>query len=324
MKPLNIYPIKKSEICAAVGYLFSNKDGINELEESFSKKTGQTCLVVGSGKEAIKILLATHGLKKGDEILFPAYMCEQVARYLMDSGYILRFVDTTKNGFNIDPDDIQKKITKKTKAVIAVHLFGKKCEIGKIRNICKHKNIILIEDCAQLIEKPEADNAIFSMNYGKVLNSLGGGMISCSSKRTIERCAEIRGNLHKKNGFLILGKLLILTLIQNPIMYQAFYPFIVKRRAAIRVRASIGNKRINLRSSYSNVQASIALCKLNRDPKFKKNVIIDKRATTRLNSLRKEGIDAAMPYPYLPSFFKTKEHCPHAKYISDKLIIFSK
>ena len=108
--------------------------------------------------------------------------------------------DINKKTFNIDPVNIQKKITKKTKAILIVHLAGLPCEINKIKKIAKKNNLYLLEDCAHSIETKYnnkhvgnfGDVGCFSFYSTKNLTTAEGGMILCKKKSQANRLKVLR------------------------------------------------------------------------------------------------------------------------------------
>ena len=82
-------------------------------------------------------MLKSYGLKRGDEVIMPAYTCETVARLLIDMGLKINFVDVDKETYNISIEDLQSKASRKTKAIIAIHMFGNPCEMKEIMEIAE-------------------------------------------------------------------------------------------------------------------------------------------------------------------------------------------
>ena len=81
----------------------------------------------------------------------PAYDCETVARLIIDMGYKLRFVDVDRSTYNMSVEDLTKKISNNTKAIIAIHMFGNPCEMKEIMEIAENYDTAVIEDSAQTI-----------------------------------------------------------------------------------------------------------------------------------------------------------------------------
>jgi len=106
---------------------------------------------VSSGTDALLLALMAIGIKQGDEVIVPTYSFFATAGVVSRLNAIPVFTDIDAITFNINPDDIKRKITSKTKAIIPVHLYGQSCEMEKIVDIAKNNNIKIIEDGAQAI-----------------------------------------------------------------------------------------------------------------------------------------------------------------------------
>jgi len=146
-------------------------DQVKKFENEFAKFIGTKYSVsVNSGTDAIYLSLRLLNLKKNDEVILPAMSASATASAVMNSEAKPIFVDIDKYSYNLSTKDLERKITKKTKAVIVVHLHGQPAKINKIIKIINKKNnkIKLIEDCAQ--------------SHGAKLNGRKTGSFGISSK----------------------------------------------------------------------------------------------------------------------------------------------
>ena len=136
------------------------------FEREFSKFTGtKYAISVSSCTAGLHLSCLASGFKKGDEVIVPAQTHTATAHAVEYTGANAIFTDVDYLTGNLNLDEIKKKITKKTKGVIAVHMAGYPCEITKIRNFCRKKNLILLEDCAHALGTYE--NKIHVGNFGK-------------------------------------------------------------------------------------------------------------------------------------------------------------
>ena len=120
------------------------------FEKNFSKYIGaRYCAGVANGLDALIISLKSLNLPKNSEVIVAANAYIATILAILNAGLKPILVEPCKDTYNIDPIKIEKKITKKTKAIIAVHLYGKCCDMTAIGKICKKNNLFLIEDCAQ-------------------------------------------------------------------------------------------------------------------------------------------------------------------------------
>ena len=106
-------------------------------------------IAVNSGTAALQAALLALNVKKGDEVLVPSFTFVATANAVVSTGAKPIFVDILKENYTIDPDDLEKKITKKTRAIIPVHLYGNVAIIERLSEISKKYNIPIIEDSAQ-------------------------------------------------------------------------------------------------------------------------------------------------------------------------------
>lgn len=138
---------------------------LNQFEMEFASYCRvKHCIGVGNGLDALHLILKGYGIGPGDEVIVPSntYIATWLA--VSHAGAITIPVEPDMTTYNIDPLLIEEKITKRTKAIIAVHLYGQVCEMDKINAIAKQYNIKVIEDSAQ------AHGALY---HGKRTGSLG-------------------------------------------------------------------------------------------------------------------------------------------------------
>ena len=164
--------INKALISVAESQYFILGPEIKKLEATVADYTGtKHAIGVSSGTDALLVALMAIDIKPGDEVILPTYSFFATAGVVSRLNAIPVFVDSDPVSFNIDPKDIEKKITAKTKAIIPVHLYGQSAEMDEIMAIAKKNNLKVIEDGAQAI----------GVNYkdGKRLGSIGD--IGCFS-----------------------------------------------------------------------------------------------------------------------------------------------
>lgn len=158
---------------------------VSAFENEFSKIVGSLeCVAVNSGTSALHVSLLSLGISAGDEVLVPSFTFAATANAVALTGATPVFIDIDSTTFNIDPSKLEKNINKKTKAIIAVHLFGLPASMIQIAELAKKHGLFLIEDAAQahLAEingKPAGtfgDAAIFSFYPTKNMTTSEGGM----------------------------------------------------------------------------------------------------------------------------------------------------
>ena len=192
----SLYPGELKEITNTLksGWLGTGPKSY-QFEKNFSNYTNSKySLALNSCTAAIFLTLKHLGLKKGDQVITtPLTFCSTVSS-ILHVGATPVLADINQETLNIDPQEIEKNITTKTKALIVVHFAGKICDMKSIRKICNKYNLFLIEDCAHAIEtKLDNKNAgtfgdfgCFSFYVTKNLSTGEGGMIISKKKKAIQ------------------------------------------------------------------------------------------------------------------------------------------
>ena len=166
----------KSEIDEAIQNVIIDNSFIKgkfvfEFEKNFANAVGvKNCIGVGSGTAAIYVALRMLGIGSGDEVITAANTFIATSEAITQTGAKVVFVDINSNNYNININQIENRITAKTKAIIPVHLYGHTSDMDRILSIAKENNLYVIEDCAQ---------AHLAEYKGKKVGSLG--IIECFS-----------------------------------------------------------------------------------------------------------------------------------------------
>jgi perosamine synthetase len=180
-----VYKVTKS------GWVSSSGKEINLFEKKLSKLVNRKyACAVSSGTAALEIAVKSLNLKKNDEIIMPTFTIISNAISIIKNHAKPVLIDSDINSWNINIDNIKKKITKKTKALMIPHIYGFPCEMDKILNICKKYKLYLIEDAAEMIgqtynNKPcgsFGDISTFSFYANKHITTGEGGMIFTNNK----------------------------------------------------------------------------------------------------------------------------------------------
>ncbi len=202
---VSFIPMEKelnNEIRAAFDRVFSRSwyiQGVEDkaFEEAFAKYCGtKYCVGVGNGLDALMLILKALGIEKGDEVIVPSNTYIATALAVTYVGAKPVFVEPRLDTFNIDTDLIEASITKKTKAIMPVHLYGQACDMDSLMTVAKKYNLKVIEDCAQAhgaIYKGKkvgtfGDAAGFSFYPGKNLGALGdAGAVVTNNEKLAEK-----------------------------------------------------------------------------------------------------------------------------------------
>ena len=205
--------LESEDINAAIKVLRSKKITMGpktrQVEAYFKDHIVKTnSLMVNSGSSANLLIFQclinpmVKKLKPGDEVLIPAICWSTSLWPIIQSGLKVKFVDIDLSSLNIDLNDLNKKITKKTKALMLVHALGNCADMTKLINICKKNKIILIEDTCEALgstykNKPLGtfgDFSSFSFYYSHHITSGEGGMVCTKNKKYLEILKSLRSH----------------------------------------------------------------------------------------------------------------------------------
>lgn len=173
------------------------------LEEKFAKFAGKKYAVaLNSGTSALHLALLTLGVGKGDEVIVPDLTFASCAFAVSYTGAKPVFVDCDET-MNIDPKLIEEKITKKTKAIMAVHLYGRKCDMKSIMRIAKRHKLKVIEDVSEAhgIELSNSDVAIYSLQSSKIIHAEEGGILVTDNKDIYDKVVHLKGLANDGNYY---------------------------------------------------------------------------------------------------------------------------
>ena len=131
-------------------YILGNE--VKKLEENMAKYCGTNhAVALNSGTDALNLALRALDISKGDEVITVAFTFIATTESVEAVGATPVFVDINKDTFNIKVEDIESKITPRTKAIMPVHLYGQPCDMDVIMDVAKRHNLYVIEDCCHAI-----------------------------------------------------------------------------------------------------------------------------------------------------------------------------
>jgi len=157
-------------------------------------------LGVGSATHALHLSLRSIGISPNDEVIVPTLTFAATANAVIYCGAKPILADVAYDTFNIDPNDLESKITKRTKAVIVVHYGGQACDMKEIMTICKKNNLKLIEDCAHSFGSTYkqkncgtfGETGCFSFYPTKIITTGEGGAITTNSSELFKKISSLR------------------------------------------------------------------------------------------------------------------------------------
>lgn len=204
--------------CLRTNWISSTGKYIQLFEGKFSRYCGKKHgIATTSGTTALHLAVASAGIGPGDEVIMPTFTIASPAFAVMYCGAKPVFVDCESDTWNINPKKIEKSITKKTKAIIPVHIYGHSCDMTAIMRIARKHKLLVIEDAAEAHGAEYKGKKVggighvscFSFYGNKIVTCGEGGMVVTSNKKIAERCRNFK-NLsflkekrfwHKELGF---------------------------------------------------------------------------------------------------------------------------
>lgn len=176
---------------------------IPDLEDRIAQYVGtKYAVTLNSGTSALHAALLAHGIGKGDEVIVPSYTFIATANSPLFVGARPVFADVEKETYGLNPESVNERITKKTKAIMPVHVGGQACRIQELKEIADDKGILLIEDAAESLGArirdrnvgTFGDSAMFSFCGPKVITTGEGGVITTDSPEIYERIKLLRSH----------------------------------------------------------------------------------------------------------------------------------
>ena len=197
--------------CLDNNWISSQGKYVEIFENNFRKRFNcQFALAVSSGTAALQLAILSFGIKKGDEIIVPNLTFAASINSIIHSGAKPVLVDVNPNNWTIDPKKVEKNISKKTKGIMAVHLYGHPAEMNELKKICKKYHLFLITDCAESLgatykkfeKNTLGDASAFSFFGNKMITTGEGGMILFKDKKNYEKAKILRDHgMSKKTRY---------------------------------------------------------------------------------------------------------------------------
>ncbi|KAB7707399.1 aminotransferase class I/II-fold pyridoxal phosphate-dependent enzyme [Bacillus aerolatus] len=254
------YQSMREEVIAKMDEVMSSSQfilgsNVKQLEADIAKYSNvDHGIGVGNGSDAIHIALQAAGVETGDEVITTAFTFFATGGAIARAGAVPVYVDIDPVTFNIDPSKIESVITKKTKAIIPVHLYGQMADMEAIREIADKHNLVIVEDAAQAIGAKQNGHSVgelgtaatYSFFPTKNLGAYGdGGMIVTNNEELAEKARVIRVHGSKPKYYHhVLGYNSRLDELQAAILNVKF-PHLDKWSHARRERAAYYTDKLN-------------------------------------------------------------------------------
>ncbi|MGZ8094795.1 MAG: DegT/DnrJ/EryC1/StrS family aminotransferase, partial [Methylosarcina sp.] len=188
--------------CLDSTWISSKGRFIPEFESKFAAYTDvRYATSVSNGTVALHLALVVLGIGPGDEVIVPTLTYISSVNAIAITGAIPVFVDSVADTWQMDPDDVRRKITSRTRAIMAVHLYGHPCDMDALVAIAKEHGLFLIEDCAEAFGSlykgrhvgSFGDIATYSFFGNKTITTGEGGMVATNDETLYDRAVHFKG-----------------------------------------------------------------------------------------------------------------------------------
>ena len=288
--------------CIETGWISSEGPFVQDFEQKFARLCGRKHAVsVSSGSAALEIAVHALGIKKGDEVILPTFTIISCVAPLIRIGAIPVLVDADPLTWNMDVSQIEQRITSRTIAIMAVHIYGLPVDMDPLLRLANKHGLLVIEDAAEahgLLYKDKicgslGDISTFSFYPNKLITTGEGGMVVTDDDRIAEKCRSLRNLCFQKNKRFIheeLGWNFRMTNIQAAVglaQIERLDEFIKKKR-------SMGQKYTTLLKGLDNIQLPLKETNYSKNIYWIYGLVLDENylvnADTIMKKLRNCGI----------------------------------
>lgn len=203
--------------CLDSTWISSKGKFVSEFENKFAEFVGiKHAITVSNGTVALHLALLALGIGKDDEVIVPTLTYIASVNSISYTGATPVFVDSLRDTWQINPDDVRKKITPKTKAIMAVHLYGHPCDMDSLIALANEHGLFLIEDCAEAFGSlykgkhvgSFGDISTFSFFGNKTITTGEGGMVITNDNTLFDRSLHLKGQglaMHREYWHDVVG-----------------------------------------------------------------------------------------------------------------------
>lgn len=263
--------------CLDSSWISSKGQFIVKFESQFSEYTGSRYATsVSNGTVAIHLALLALGIGDGDEVIVPTLTYIASVNAISYTGAKPVFVDSVAGTWQMDPSDVVRKITDKTRAIMAVHLYGHPCEMDKLCQIAKKHGLFLIEDCAEAFGSRYngthvgtfGDIATYSFFGNKTISTGEGGMVVTNDETLFDRSTHFKGQglaKHRQYWHDVIGYNYRMTNICAAIglaQLEQAEKFIERKREIASLYKKYLNCPVELHKENQNVFHSFWMCSI--------------------------------------------------------------
>lgn len=252
--------------CIETGWISSEGPFVKKFENDFSNMVNRSFGIgVANGSVALDVAVNALGIGPGDEVILPTFTIISCAAAIIRAGAKPVLVDSNINSWNMNVDQVEQKISKRTKAIMMVHIYGLPVDMNPILELAKKHNLFIIEDAAEVIGQTYnshpcggfGDISTFSFYPNKHITTGEGGMVVTSNADIAEKCRAFRNLCFKSEQRFIhdeLGWNFRLSNIQAALGVAQ----LEKLDKSIRRKREIGFRYIDNLKDVKNIQLPLA------------------------------------------------------------------
>jgi perosamine synthetase len=310
--------------CLDSTWISSKGKFISEFEKGFADYIQiKHATAVCNGTVAIHLALLALGIGPGDEVIVPTLTYIASVNAITYTGATPVFVDSLPDSWQMDIKDAERKITEKTKAIMAVHLYGNACDMDELVKVCNENNLFLVEDCAEAIGTLYKGKHVgtfgnistFSFFGNKTITCGEGGMVVTNDETLIDRSVHFKGQglaKHRQYWHDVVGYNYRMTNIAAAIglaQLEQIETFLQKKsQVAAWYREGLNNSNIQFHESNDDVYHSYWMCSILVDDASSREPLRDE--------LAKHGIETRplfYPVHTMPMYSKNFQKHPVAE-----------
>ena len=297
------------------GWYIMGKE-LSSFEERFARYIGaRYCVGLGNGLDALWLAFRILGIGKGDEVIVQGNTYIASVMGITINGATPVFVEPDEY-FNLDADKIEEKITERTKAVLAVHLYGQASQMDKISEICRRHNLRLVEDCAQShgaafkgkVTGTFGDIGCFSFYPSKNIGAFGDGGAIVTDDEEIAAKMRIYRNYGSEKRYynMVVGTNSRLDEIQAALLSVRLKYAVEMNREKQEIAAEYDRRLVNPLIELPRVREGA-------DHIYHQYVIRCKRRAELMAYLKENGISTIIHYPIPPHLAQAYEYLGHKR-----------
>ena len=326
--------IKYLKNCISTKWIGSDGKYVNEFEKKLANYTDRKyAIAVSSGTAALDVAFASLNIKKGDEVILPTFTIISCLNHIIRSGAKPIFVDCDLKTWNVNISDIEKKITNKTRVILAVHIYGLSVDMPNLLKLGRKYKIKIIEDSSEVlgleIKNKKCgsfgDISTFSFYTNKHITTGEGGMVLTDNIQIAKRCKKLR-NLFFDNKKRFYHKEIGWNYRMSNLNAAVGVAQFEKIKKTIKLKRLIGNYYYSKLKSIDKIQLQPVKNSISKNIFWVFGILIKKESKISVSKIRKillkKGIQTRPFFwplhkqPFIKKNLKLKYSLPNSEYLS--------